>query len=236
MGEKVTDILGGMPVDIDLLLPASPESMATALRGYAIDVAVVCGFSWRLPRVVLDAPRLGVLNVHCSSLPRYRGPAPVQWAIRNGDPDIGVTVHWMDERIDTGNVVARREGISLPEFVEFDAFWRHVTPVIGDLLVFALARVAEGYGGEPQNPDEATYAGMMEPEFSFLDWSGTASDLHNQVRTFHYGTGTPGPFGKVAGEWVRVLRTSLEPGKGTRVDCADGPIWLVETEPARPPS
>lgn len=236
MGDKVTDILGGIPVELDLLLPGSVDGLAQALRGYDIDLAVVCGLSWRLPQVVLDAPKLGVLNVHTSLLPKYRGPAPVQWAIRNGDPDIGVTIHWMDETIDTGNIVAQRDGITLPEFTTFETLWGQVTPVIQDLLAVALARAAEGYTGEPQNEDHATHAGLMEPEFDYIDWSQPASSIHNQVRTFYYGTGTAGPFGKIGGDWVRVLRTSLEPGTGVQIDCGDGPIWLVETEEAVPPS
>ncbi|MGH3391871.1 MAG: methionyl-tRNA formyltransferase [Actinomadura sp.] len=230
MGEKVTDILADIPVDLDLLLPGSAEGLAQALRGYGIDLAVVCGLSWRLPRLVLDAPRLGVLNVHTSLLPRYRGPAPIQWAIRNGDPDFGVTVHWMDENIDTGNIVAQRDNIPLPEFVTFEALWKQITPVIEDLLVAALARAADGYTGEPQYEDNATRAGLMEPGFEYIDWSHPASSIHNQVRTFYYGTGTPGPFCKIGDEWIRVLRTSLEPSAGIEVNCADRPIWLVETE------
>lgn len=230
MGEKVTDILADIPVDLDLLLPGSAESLAQALRGYDIDLAVVCGLSWRLPRLVLDAPRLGVLNVHTSLLPRYRGPAPVQWAIRNGDPDFGVTIHWMDENIDTGNIVTQRGGIPLPEFVTFEKLWKQTTPVIESLLVTALKRAEDGYVGEPQNENHATRAGLMESGFEYIDWSQSAASVHNKVRTFYFGTGTPGPFCRIGDEWFRVLRTSLEPGTGARVSCADGPIWLVETE------
>ncbi|MGP4014316.1 methionyl-tRNA formyltransferase [Saccharopolyspora sp. 5N708] len=234
IGTKVTDVLGSVPVDTDLLLPGSAEGMVQAIRGYDVDLAIVCGLSWRLPQSVLNAPKLGVLNVHTSLLPKYRGPAPVQWAIRNGDPDIGVTIHWMDERIDTGNIVAQRGGIALPEFVTFETLWARVTPVIQDLLVVALDRAAGGYAGEPQDEDDASRASPMEPEFSYIDWSRSATDVHNQVRTFYYGAGIPGPFGKIGRNWVRVLRTSRTPGTGVRVDCADGPIWVVETEPAQP--
>ncbi|HET6503304.1 MAG TPA: formyltransferase family protein [Amycolatopsis sp.] len=237
LGDKLEAILGDIPGELDLLLPGNTAGLARALRGYDIDLAVVCGLSWRLPRTVLDAPRLGILNVHTSLLPRYRGPAPVQWAIRNGDPHIGVTVHWMDDRIDSGNIVAQHRGIALPEFVTFEDLWQHVTPVIRDVLAVALVRVSAGYGGEPQNEDHATLAGLMEPEFGHLDWTQPARRIHNQVRTFYYGAGIPGPFGKVGGDWLRVLRTSLAPvAEGIRIDCADDPIWLVETEPARPPS
>lgn len=235
MGEKVTDVLGTIPVEIDLLLPGSVEGLAQALRGYDVDVAVVCGLSWRLPRLVLDAPRLGILNVHTSLLPRYRGPMPVQWALRNGDPDIGVTVHWMDEAIDTGSIVTQRGAIALPEFVTFDELWQQLTPVIRDLVAEGLDLAAEGDGGRPQEAGQASRAGFMETEFDYIDWSWSAASIHNQVRTFYYGTGTQGPLTKIDDEWIRVVRSSLRPGGGIRVDCADGPIWLVDTEPAQPP-
>lgn len=236
MGEKVTDILGEIPDDVDLVLPGSAESLARAVRGHDIDLVIVCGLSWRLPKIVLDAPKLGVLNVHTSLLPKYRGPMPVQWAIRNGDPEIGVTIHWMDEQIDTGNIVAQRGGIILPEFVTFDEVWEKAAPVIQAVLAVALTRAAEGDAGEPQDEDQAIHAGLMEPEFDYIDWSQPARHIHNQVRTFYYGTGTPGPFAKIGNDWHRVIRTSLKPCSGRRIECADGPIWLIETEQAQPPT
>ncbi|WP_275410755.1 methionyl-tRNA formyltransferase [Sinosporangium siamense] len=220
---------------MDLLLPGSSRGFAQALKGYGVDVVVACGLSWRLPKSVLDAPALGVMNVHASLLPKYRGPSPVQWALRNGDPDIGLTVHWMDERIDTGNILARRGGIPLPEFVTFAELWRHLGPAIGDLVADALGQAAGGSRGEPQDDSQASYAGAMERGFDFINWSHTAEAVHNQVRTFYFGAGLPGPFAKVDGEWLLVRRTSLTPQEGIRVECRDRPIWIVEWASARLP-
>ncbi|WP_232376576.1 methionyl-tRNA formyltransferase [Amycolatopsis aidingensis] len=228
---KVADILGGIPPDVDLLLPGSTEGLAVALAGYRIDVAVVSGLSWLLPRAVLDAARIGVLNVHPSLLPRYRGPSPIQWAIRNGDRETGVTAHWMDERIDTGNIVAQRGGIVLPEFVTFERFWNLVNPAVRDVVTEALDLAAAGYAGTPQNEAEATSAPQLEEEFGYVDWSAPARVIHNQVRTFYFGAGIPGPFARIGTDRVRLIRTRLTPGEGTRIECADGPIWVVAAEP-----
>src|SRR5881227_1115980 len=93
----IGQVIEAIPPDIDLLLPGSAEGLGQAFAGYHLDLAVVYGFSWKIPPSVLRMPRFGVINIHSSLLPRYRGPAPVLWAIRNGDPDIGFTVHRMDE-------------------------------------------------------------------------------------------------------------------------------------------
>lgn len=231
VGERVAGVLGGIASDLDLLLPGDVQGLATALRGYRTDVAVVCGLSWWLPRSVRRAPRLGIINVHASLLPRYRGPAPVQWAIRNGDSDIGLTAHWMDRHIDTGNIIVQRGGIPLPEYVSFEELWDLLTPAIPELVGDALDRAAAGYAGEPQHDEHASYAGAMEREFDLIDWSQPARTIHNQVRTFYLGTGTPGPIGEIDNVWVRVRRTRLAPGEGIRLECGDGPIWVVDTEP-----
>ncbi|GAA3986223.1 hypothetical protein GCM10022247_00750 [Allokutzneria multivorans] len=229
---KVADVVPVLPPGVDLVLPGDVGGLVAALHGYRVDVVVVCGFSWRIPPIALAAPTLGFINVHASLLPRYRGPAPVQWALRNGDPGIGVTAHWMDERIDTGNILVQRGGIPLPEYVTFAELWPLLDPHIREVVTAALGRAETGCPGRPQEESLASYAGALEAEYSHIDWSWPARLIHNQVRTFHFGAGIAGPFAEVDGERVRVLRTRLTPGAGTRVQCADGPIWVTEAEPA----
>lgn len=114
VGDGAVDQIGGflrsMPPDLDLVLPGSSEGLGQAFTGYDLDLAIVYGFSWKLPPAVLRMPRFGVLNIHSSLLPKYRGPAPVIWAIRNGDPEIGFTIHRMDENFDTGPILAQKGG------------------------------------------------------------------------------------------------------------------------------
>jgi len=100
MLEAVQAIVVDIPPGMDLLLPGSTSTIGALLAGYEPDLMLVFGFNWHLPRETLTVPRFGVLNVHPSALPRYRGPSPVLWAIRNGDPFMGITVHRMTERID----------------------------------------------------------------------------------------------------------------------------------------
>jgi methionyl-tRNA formyltransferase len=229
-------ILEALPPGMDLLLPGDPEGLAQALAGYDLDLLVVYGFNWRLPDAVLSTPRFGVVNVHSSMLPKYRGPAPVLWAIRNGDAQIGVTVHRMNARFDAGPILAQRDGIVLDEVVTLERLWRRLQPVLDDVLTTALDQVVKGVPGIPQDDADASYAGFLEPQFLVVDWSRTAREIHNQVRMFAFMGPASAPSARIAGRWHKVFRTNLEPGKGIRVECADGPIWVTESEPADPPA
>ena len=137
----------------------------------------------------------------------------------------------MDERIDTGSIIVQHDGIPLPEYVRFDELWHDVAPTIRTLVAEAATLAADGYGGVPQDENKATYAGMFTAEDSTINWSWPSHDVHNLVRAFHFGTGIPGPFATIDGEHVRVLRTRLTPGSGTRVELPDGPLWIEEAEP-----
>lgn len=227
-------ILDAIPGGMDLLLPGTVDGMANSLIGYRPDVLVVYGFNWKLSPAVLRVPRFGAVNIHLSLLPRYRGPAPVLWAIRNGEPEIGLTIHRMDERFDTGPILAQRGGIPLDDRVTPERLWQRVRPVLDDLLPVALDRVARRAPGVPQDEAAASYAGFIEPEFRVVDWSRPAREVHNQVRMFAFMGRYHAPVARVGDAWLAVQRTSLAAEQGVRVECADGPIWIVESATATP--
>jgi methionyl-tRNA formyltransferase len=229
-------IMEALPPGMDLLLPGSSEGLAKALVGYRLDLLVVYGFNWKLPAPVLSTPRFGVVNIHTSLLSRYRGPAPVLWAIRSGDGEIGVTVHRMDERFDTGPILTQRGGVPLDEDVTPELLWPRIRPVLRDLLTTALEMVARQVPGTPQDDSDASAAGFIEPEFSVVDWSRSAREVHNQVRVLTYMGRDHAPVARVGDQWLAVLRTRLEPADGIRVECADAPIWIVEWVPATDPA
>jgi methionyl-tRNA formyltransferase len=233
--ETIAAISQSLPPGANLLLPGSIDGLTQALSGYQPDLILVYGFSWKLSREIRQLARLGAINVHTSLLPRHRGPLPVHWAVRNGDPEIGVTIHWMDDDFDTGNILVQRGGIRIGDDFVASRLWEEVDQLIGDLLGPALERAAAGDEGEPQEEDGASYAGWMDPDFMVVDWSQDARLIHNQVRTFRFNLfGLRGPYAKVNDEWMTVIRTSLSPAAGLRVECADGPIWIVEAISAVP--
>lgn len=235
--EATAEILDAVPPGMDLLLPGSMDGLALALACYHLDLVIVFGFAWKIPQDVLAIPRLGVMNIHVSMLPKYRGPAPLLWAIRNGDTTGGVTVHWMDEDFDTGNVLAQQDGIPLADDITWKNYCDDAMPVIYNVLRRSLDLAAGGYAGEPQDPVAATHAGFMEDDFSVINWSHSASDIHNQVRTHRYMRSTIHPLARVeGGEWLHVIRTSLESADVPEIVCGDGrSLWLLQTEPGQPP-
>jgi methionyl-tRNA formyltransferase len=220
-------IVTDLPAGMDLLLPGKTSSVAEMLAGYRPDLLLVFGFNWRLPPEVLGLPRFGVLNVHPSALPRYRGPSPVLWAVRNGDPSIGITVHRMSETIDAGPVLAQAEGIPLPEEITHQDVWELIKRAVPGLLADALDRLADGDPGTPQDERKATYAGFPPADWHEVTWRDTRFRTHNQVRVLRLLNGGQGPVVDLEGRRVQVHRTSLTGGEGARVECADGPLWMT---------
>ena len=225
--EATKGVVADVPPGTDLLLPGSTRTLAALLAGYEPDVLLVFGFNWRLPSDVLAVPRLGVLNVHPSALPKYRGPSPVLWAIRNGDSRMGVTVHRMTEHIDTGPVLAQVDDLPLPDRVTTQDVWELTKTALPGLISQALDRLVRGDPGIPQIEDQATYAGFPPPDWYTVTWQGSRRSLHNQIRMLRYMRRGEGPVVELQGSTVRVDGTSLTEDDGIRVECADGPLWVT---------
>ena len=147
-----------------------------------------------------------------------------------------MTIHRMDERFDTGPILTQRGGIPLDEDVTPQLLWPRIRPVIRDLLTTALDMVAKQNPGIPQHDSGASSAGFIEPEFSAVDWSRSAREVHNQVRMFAFMGRDHAPVARVGEQWLAVFRTRLQPADGIRVDCADAPIWIVESAPVIDPA
>lgn len=230
--EPSRGVIAGAPEHLDVVAPSSRNRIAPLLRVYEPDLTICLGFPWKIPPAALAVSRLGVLNIHPSLLPRYRGPSPISWALRNGDRELGVTVHRMDTDLDTGPILAQGTA-PLPEAPAFEDVGATIAGLIAELLPPALERVARGEEGEPQGEDGASYAGFLEDDYARVDWTRPAREIHNQVLAWRFNSKGDGALAELDGETVRILRTRLDPGEGTRVECGDGPIWVVETEPAQ---
>ncbi len=227
--EATKAIVTDVPPGMDLLLPGSAGTLVNMLTGYTPDIMLVFGFNWRLPGEVLALPRLGVLNVHPSALPKYRGPSPVLWAIRNGDPSMGITVHRMTERIDAGPILAQVDDLPIPDEVTSEDIWNLTKAALPDLLAEAFARALRGDPGDPQDESKASHARFPLPDWYQVTWHGARQDLHNQIRVLRYLKHGDGPVAEFQGSTVQVHRTSLADDGGTRIECADGPLWVTFT-------
>jgi methionyl-tRNA formyltransferase len=232
-GNAFDELVRGAPAEFDVVIPARRDGIAPLLRVYEPDLLLCAGFPWKIPPDALAVPRLGAMNGHPGLLPEHRGPSPVAWAIRNGETEVGFTFHRMDADLDTGPILARG---SRPLGDEHS--WDELTPtligLVGELFPVAIARIEAGDPGDPQ-VGESRYEPFFEAEYAPIDWSRPREEIYRQVRSWRFASATAGPRGALAeldGEMVRVLRVSLEPTDGRELQCGDGKIWVVETEPA----
>jgi methionyl-tRNA formyltransferase len=185
------------------------ESAQQLLRGLEPDVQVVVAYGQILPRSVIDIPRRGTVNVHGSLLPRYRGAAPVQWAIVNGERETGVTTMLIDEGLDTGPTLLSRSTPIGEDETAADLEARLAVMGAG-VLIETLAGLAAGtLEAAPQDHDRASLAPIIKKEDGRLDWTMPADALTRRVRGFHPW---PGTFTTWRGQPLKVLRARVEPG------------------------
>jgi methionyl-tRNA formyltransferase len=221
------------PEDLDVLFAATKHSIAPLLRAYEPDLALCTGFPWLIPAEAIAVPKHGIVNGHPSLLPRYRGPFPVAWAVRNGETEIGMSYHLMDAQFDTGNVLAQKT-IPLGEDETNESLFGQMPALTAELLPIVFDKLARGDRGEPQEGGE--YQSVFGDDYRFVDRTQNAADVHRQVRAWAF---VPpilpgmGPILERDGTSVRLLRTSLAEVAGAeRIECADGPLWIVEAVPA----
>ena len=225
-------LLSETPADLDIVLAAARDRIAPLLRAFDPDIVFCGGFPWKIPAAALAVPRYGVVNGHPSLLPRYRGPSPVAWAIRNGETEIGFTFHRMDPELDTGAILAQAR-IELADEHSWDELGPKIAAVATELFPSVLERLERGDPGDPQAETNGSYFTFFEPEYVWIDWSRPAAEIARQVRAWRFHSlvrGARGALAELDGETLRVLRVSLEPTDGRAVSCGDGTIWIVETE------
>jgi methionyl-tRNA formyltransferase len=245
--DRTAAILEAVPDGVDVVVPGDRSRVAPLLRAYEPDLAICNGFGWLLPPDAIAVPRLGIMNGHPSLLPRYRGPNPFGWTLRNGDPEVGFTFHLMDNGFDTGPILGQASAPLTAD--DTTTTLRDALPaLVAQLLPRALERLEAGDRGDPQPANGASFAPVFEDEFAEIDWTKSAWEVHNQVRSWFQPTvsGIMGPLTTLAGRRVRVLRTELvdaqsdtDPGTIVELDgrtllvqCGDRPLRVLETEPA----
>ena len=231
-GNQFDDLVRDAPPELDVVVPATRQAMAPLLRVYEPDVFLCLGFPWKIPPDALAVPKLGAMNGHPSLLPRYRGPSPVAWAIRNGDEEIGFTFHRMDAELDTGAILAQG-AMPLADEHTYEEMESKFAELVGELLPRALARMESGDAGDPQDEGQGSYFSFFGPDYVWIDWAKPAVEIYRQVKAWRFASHAPGERGALAdldGERVRVLRTSLVPADGRAKECGEGTIWVMETE------
>ena len=212
---------------------------AEELRNLAPDVCVVTAYGKILPKDVLEVPRHGCVNVHASLLPRFRGAAPIQWAIAHGDAETGVALMRMDEGLDTGPVIAVK---SLPISPEDTSASLHqkLSRLGGELLRESLPAYLRGeLKPMPQPSEGMVLAPIIQKEDGLLDFTRPAVELERRLRAF---TPWPGAFTGLNGARLKVHRAKVSTGKGApgtvlaagpaglEVACREGSLVLLDVQ------
>lgn len=225
---------------LDVLTPTSLRDAGEQSRFAALnlDAAVVVAYGLILPKPILDAPRLGCLNIHPSLLPRWRGAAPAARAILAGDEETGVSIIVMDEGLDTGPIVAQRR-IAVPRQATTGTFEPVLAQIGADMLIEALADLDAGRS-TPQSQGEAgaCYAHKFAKEDGRIDWACSAQEIDRQVRAL---SPWPGAWFALDNSTVKVLAAEPSAGSGRpgtlmddkfTVACGEGALRLTQVQRA----
>ena len=215
-------------------------ALARALGSWSPDLLAVVAYGRILGRDLLELAPQGAVNVHASLLPRYRGAAPIQWALAGGERETGVTVMQMDEGLDTGDILLQR-AVSIRDDDDAEALARRLSVMGGEALVAALELLQSGSAVPVrQDPAEATLAPVLKKEDGRLDFAVPAERLVHRIRAFRPW---PGTYTTVAGRTLKVHAAAalgdagLRPGEarpdgmGLLVGCGEGSsLRLLEVQ------
>jgi methionyl-tRNA formyltransferase len=169
------------------------------LRTMAPEAMVVVGYGQIIPKAILEIPPLGIINVHASLLPKYRGAAPIQWAIARGETSTGVTTMRINEGLDTGDMLLKWETAIGPEENAIGLGAR-LAVAGADLLVRTLAELP-AIQAQPQDDSQATYAPILKKEDGKIDWTLSAREILNRIRGFEPW---PGGYGFLRGQRLQI--------------------------------
>ena len=217
------------------------EENVEFLRKYDADIFVVAAFGQILPKSILEMPKHGCINVHASILPKYRGAAPIQWAVINGDPVTGVTIQQMDIGVDTGDIIVIKE-LAIAEDETGGGLFDKLAVVGAEACVEALEQIANGTATRtPQNHDEATHVSMISKEFGIIDWNKSAVEIERLIRGLNPW---PSAYTKLGDKTFKIWKASVieengneKPGcvskitkDGLEVQTGEGVLSLLEVQ------
>ena len=198
------------------------EENVEFLRKYEADIFVVAAFGQILPKSILDMPKYGCINVHASLLPKYRGAAPIQWAVINGDLVTGVTIQQMDIGVDTGDIIVTKE-LAIAEDETGGGLFDKLAVVGAEACLEAMEQIANGTATRtPQNHEEATHVSMISKEFGNIDWNKSAVEIERLIRGLNPW---PSAYTKLDGKTFKIWKAQVVEGNAA---AAPGTVNRVE--------
>lgn len=229
---------------IEVLQPEKlkTEEFYTALKAFEPELLITAAYGKIIPADILALPKLGCINVHGSLLPKYRGAAPIHWAIINGETKTGITTMFTELELDTGDMLIKNE-IEISPDVTVGELYCQMAQLGAETLRETLVKLEEGsLERHPQNHQEATYAPMINKELSKIDFTKTSKQVHDLIR----GTNPcPGAHTLYKGDRMRVWATEIldavnykkAPGmilavesRGIEVACGEGAVLITEVQ------
>jgi len=212
--------VAALELGIEVLQPERirrPENLAP-LAAWDTEMMVVVGYGQIIPQSIIDLPRYGILNVHASLLPKYRGAAPIQWAIANGESETGITIMQIDAGLDTGAMLLK-ETVTIDPTETAPELSQRLAPLGAELLLKVLGQIETGtVKGEKQRSEEATLAPILKKEDGLIDWRRSAQEVYDRWRGFNPW---PGAYTFFRGQQMAILRAQpVKRGSG-----AAGHIW-----------
>ena len=168
--------------NIPVLQPEKIREIKDTLVQLNPDLFCVVAYGKILPKDILEIPKLGSINVHGSLLPKYRGAAPIQWAVLNGDKTTGITTMYMDEGMDTGDIILKQE-VEIGENETTGELWKRLSKIGGELLTETVDKIEKGIAPRTKQEKDFTLAPMLKKEISKIDWENkTAQEIKNLIR------------------------------------------------------
>lgn len=210
------------------------------------DVIVVVAFGQILSKEILDIPKYGSINVHGSLLPKYRGAAPIQWAVINGEKVTGITTMYMDAGVDTGDMIEKYE-VPIDDNDTYGMLYEKMKIMGGKAIIETLEKIADGTASRKKQPEEYTLAPLIKKEMGEIDWTKTTREIKNKIRGFNP---MPGAYATIGNQkikiWmanyceIEIKNESTRPGdvlaadakEGLVIKTSDGAIELTEIQMA----
>ncbi len=220
------------------------EIFLSKIRELEPDIGIVISFGKILKKELLNLPKYGCINIHGSLLPSYRGPAPIQWAIINGEKKTGVTSIFMNEGIDTGDIILKKELDILPIDTS-ETLFSKLSVLAGDLLLETLSLIESGkFSRYPQDNNLASYTRLIKKEDGKINWDSTATKIVNLIRGL---TPWPGTYTYIGNKMLKIYEAcvsdeykniitpgkiiKIEKGNGITVSASEGAILIKTVQP-----
>lgn len=227
--------------NIEVFTPAKLKNEYEFVLNKKPDIVITCAYGQIVPKQILDYPEHGCINVHASLLPKYRGASPITAAIRNGEETTGITIMYMDEGIDTGNIIQARE-IPIEDDDTLGTLSEKLSLLGAKTLIDTLPRIMECENFDiPQDDEVSTYVGMLKREDEVINFNKTRKEIYNFVRSIN-----PSPLAntKILGEEWKIIECKVGSEKTGEIgvissvnkdsfgiNCLDGEILITRVKP-----